>query len=232
MMRPSALLRAVPERDRRALVHGGAIVGLMLLWSKGVPAWHQWETQVRASAAERVREAIRADRLVERLPGLRDSLRARSGRLVATAPLILRGDTPAEATAALTSLIEDAASDAGVELAAVQPQVPEDLTQASSHAVARQSRHAFIPVVVHAELTGDVVALTQFLADLEHGPTVFSLRELVVSQSEPAAPSTRMETLHAGITLAGLARAAAGAQPVGSQASESPSTLAGQSAAQ
>jgi len=205
-MRRVLSLPSLSARDRRTLAGGGLAVTVVLLLGKGVPAWHAWERDSRASAAEVVADAARADQLLATYPALRDSLRARSARTLGIAPLVVEGDTPAAAAATLASFVSDAASDAGVKLGAVQPR--SDGSGAPSTPPQRPAqRHAFVRVSVHGDLTGDVVGLAQFLGDLERGPTLLAVRDLTISQPEPQAPTTRMEALHAEFTVVGLALA-------------------------
>ena len=101
--------------------------------------------------------------------------------------------------------MSDAATDAGVKLGSVQPRVDsEPRTLGAARAPLHQ---AFARISVHGDAVGDVVALTQFLAELEHGPVLLAVRALSITQPEPAAPSSRMETLHAEFAVVGLARA-------------------------
>ncbi len=197
----------VTERDRRTLSRGAVTISVLLLASKGVPAWFAWTRDTRMAAADVTAEAARADATIAAMPVLRDSLRARSGRALALAPLILEGDSPAASAAALGSLVSDAASDAGVRLGGIHPRVDSTTAAGSPARASGTHRGAFAEVVVQGELTGDIVGVTQFLADLEHGPALLRFRELTISQPEPAAPTSRMEALHVEFTVDGLALA-------------------------
>ena len=42
----------VPERDRRTLVIGMLVIGMIVLTSRGIPAWRRWDSQQRATAAD------------------------------------------------------------------------------------------------------------------------------------------------------------------------------------
>jgi hypothetical protein len=183
---------------------GGIVIGSVLLLGRGIPAWHEWTHDAQTSAAELTADATRADALLATYPVIRDSLRVRSTRVVASASLVLNGDTPAAAAATLASLVADAATDAGVTLGAVQPRADASppLTAPGRHPT---QYHGFVPVTVHGDLTGDIVGISQFLGDLERGQTIVSLRDLTISQPDPQAASTRMEMLHAEFTVAGLA---------------------------
>ena len=128
--------------------------------------WRAWDADAQASAADVVAEANRADGLRTTFPASRDSLRARSARVLSLAPRVVEGDTPAAAAATLSSLISAAAADAGVRLGAVQPR--SDVANArGSPEGAAVARQAFVHVSVHGDLTGDVVGLAQFVSELD-----------------------------------------------------------------
>ncbi len=202
----SGLAARLSNRDRRTLMLGAAAIAVLVLLTKDLPAWHAWQRDAEAGAIELAADAARSDAAIAAYPLLHDSLRVRSARLLSLDSTIVAGMDPASAAASLATMVSDAAADAGVKLGAIQPRVdsePHSLgaTRAAAHQV-------FAHVSVRGDAIGDVVALTQFLADLEHGPVLLAVRELSITQPEPAAPSSRMETLHADFTVVGLARAA------------------------
>ena len=203
-MRPPLSLPTLSPRDRRTITIGAIVIGSVLLLGRGIPAWLEWTRDAQTSATELTADAARADALLATYPVIRDSLRTRSARVVATTLLVLDGDTPATAAATLASLVADAATDGGVTLGAVQPRADANalLTTPGRHLTQHQG---FVRVTVHGDLTGDIVGIAQFLGDLERGQAIVSVRDLTISQPEPQAPNTRMELLHAEFTVVGLA---------------------------
>jgi hypothetical protein len=198
------------DRDRRAATIGVVVICALVTLTKGVPAWHSWQHDAEAAATEVVVDAARADGVIAAYPELRDSLRVRTSRLRSLDASIVSGSDPAAAAASLASIVSDAANDAGVKLESVQPRVD---SESRTLGTARVSSHpAFARVSVHGDAVGDVVTLTQFLAQLEHGPVLLVVRALSITQPEPEAPSSRMEKLHAEFAVVGLARAAAEAR--------------------
>jgi len=198
---------AVPElssRDRRTLLRGAAVIAAVLFLAKGVPAWRRWREETGAAAQELAADAQQAETLLKTMPALRDSLRVRSARLQSLAPTIVPGDTPGSAAAALASLVGDAAGDAGVTLGGLEPRA--DTAEATLGAARSRTSSPFVRVSVHGQMTGDIVSIMQFLANIEHGPTILAIRELSITQAEPAASTTHMETLHGDVTVVGLAR--------------------------
>lgn len=193
------------DRDRRTLGVGTAVIATVLLLAKGGPAWRSWERDAVAGATELITDARHSDAVIAAYPAIRDSLHARATRLRSADSSIVAGDDPSSAAASLAGMVADAALDAGVKLGAVQPRV--DSEPHSLGAKSNRPHPDFARVSAKGDATGDIVALTQFLADMEHGPVLLAVREIYIAQPEPAAPSDRMETLHADFTVVGLARA-------------------------
>lgn len=190
MIRPT-----LSARDRRTLLIGAGVIASLVAITRGVPAWRAWVSQARAGAEEQVRAAAEADALVAQAHAARDSLAARNARYVALAPALVAGTTAAEASAALASLVSNAASSAGVKLGAVQ------LRPAADTGV----RRAFVRVGVHADVVGDIAGITTLLTTLEQGPTRLRVREITVTQPDAGSPGDRVEALHAELTVEGLA---------------------------
>jgi Type II secretion system (T2SS), protein M subtype b len=202
MITSSALSR-LSGGDRRTLAVGATVIAGLVLLAKGGPAWRVWQQDTAAGATELAADALRSDAEIAAYPALHDSLRERAARLRSLTPSVLPGDDPASAAATLATIISDAASDAGVKLGTVQPRVDSEPHSLGGDRTAPPP--TFARVSARADAAGDVVALTQFLADLEHGPALLWVRELSITQPDPAAPSSRIETLHAELTVAGLA---------------------------
>jgi hypothetical protein len=184
-------------RDRRMLIIGGTVIASLIVLSKGVPAWRDWVADARSGAAEQVRAASEADGLVAHAKAMRDTLAARNARYVALAPALVAGHTPAEASATLASLVSGAASASGVKLGAVQLRPVADTG----------ARRAFVRVSVHADVVGDIRGVTTMLASLERGPARLRVRDLTVTQPDPASPGDRVEVLKTDFTVEGLAMA-------------------------
>ena len=188
-------MTTLSARDRRTLLVGGAFIASLVVLAKGVPAWRQWVAESRGGALEQARAAADAEMLVARARAMRDSLATRNARYIALAPALVAGNTPAEASATLASLVSSAASTAGVKLGAVQLRAPADTG----------ARRAFVRVSVHADVVGDIHGVTTLLATLERGPARLRVRELTVTQPDAAAPGDRVEALRADLTVEGLA---------------------------
>jgi hypothetical protein len=185
------------SRDRRTLLVGGSVIASLVVLSKGAPAWRDWVAEARAGAIEQIRAAADADVAVGHAKAMRDTLVARNARYVALAPALLAGNTPAEASATLASLVSSAASVAGVKLGAVQLCAPADTG----------ARRAFVRVGVHADVVGDIAGVTGLVAALEHGAVRLRVRDLTVTQPDAASPGDRVEALRAELTIEGLAMA-------------------------
>jgi hypothetical protein len=180
------------RRDRRILVFGFMTVMPLLVIARGFPAWRRWDLASRESAAARLQQAAHARTIIGRARVTHDSLAARQQRFMTLAPLLLRGDTPAMAAAALVSLISTTAMGSSVRLGPVQVR-PDTST-----------RGVFSRVAVHAEITGDVRGVSAFLSTLEQGPTLLAVRELTISQMEPGGAPERAEALHVQLVAEAL----------------------------
>ena len=193
------------RRDRRtALVGAGIVAGLVAL-AKGMPVWRAWDAEVRASAAELVAESARAERSVRALPVVRDSLIARNARYLALAELIVPGDGPTSAAGELATFVSGAATASDLTVGALQVRVDTTALEVEGRTVGSPLAPAFARVSVQGDLTGDVLGLTYFLSEIEDGPFLLSIRELAVSQPEPAAPADRPEMLRVQFVVEGIA---------------------------
>jgi hypothetical protein len=185
--------QAMSARDRRVLLLGAASVALVVGAGRGLPAWREWYAGSRASAVQLRGELARAEESLRHSAVTRDSLTARKRRLVALLPLLASGETPQMAGAGLASSVASAAEAAGVRVGTVQVR-PDSA-----------GRTVFTRVAVRADVTGDVRGVAAFLGALEQDATLLAVRELAVSQPEPAAAADRAEALRVELLVEGLA---------------------------
>jgi uncharacterized protein with GYD domain len=180
-------------RDQRTAMVGSAFIVLALAGRHVIPAVAAWNAAQLSSAAEdrlRVGEG-RAARLD--LPRLRDSTRARRLRLDALDTMLLAAATPVEAAAALASTLEDIADSAPVRVASLQIRVDS-------------ARRGFARVGVRISGAADVRGLADFLSVVEgDDPPWMAVRELSVTQSDPAATPNKPEALHVDLLVEALA---------------------------
>jgi len=189
-------------RDRRALAIGAAAIVALTVLGRGLPALLSWEREMATVAEERGAELARAHVQIARAEIFQDSARAHGARIVALAPLLLGGDSPATASATLAGIVSGAAARANVRVGALQ-----------LHADTA-TRGAFVRVGVRGEVTGDIAGVMAMLASLEHGPTMLAIRELSITQPEPAATPDHMEALHVELLVEGMMqRSAEGRAP-------------------
>lgn len=195
-------------RDRRTLAIGAAVILVLVLFAKGLPAWRRWDADARASAAEMAAEAARAEQTVRLLPASLDSLQARKARFVELGRGVLEGQSSAAAGASLAGLVSGAAARAGVQLGSVQ--VRPDSAGAG----------AFIRIQVRADATGDLPAITRMLGLLEGAPELLAVREVSITQPNPGGPAEQAEALRLELAVEGLALARPAALPRDSVDSE------------
>ena len=184
------------HRDRRTLVAGGVTVLVLLLGVRGIPAWRAWVHATQSSAAAlsarvaMARRDVAGRRIITRTA---DSL---AQAYLALAPALLRGNTPAQASASLASYVSDAAAASGTHLGAVQLSVDSGAAHAELYKVS-----------IRADVTGDVRGVTALLRTLEGGNApLLAVRTLSISQSDPGAPTNHAEVLQVSIEVDGLGR--------------------------
>jgi hypothetical protein len=179
-------------RDRRALVFGACMILIVLVGRNVVPALFTWQRGVRDAASRNEEKLGRAKLSLGRAARVQDSLKSRSARLVALAPALLGGDSPATASATLAGIVSGAAARSNVRIGALQ--LSADTA----------TRGVFTRVSVHGDATGDIAGITAMLSALEGGPTLLAIRELSITQPEPGAPSDHAEALRVELAVVGL----------------------------
>jgi hypothetical protein len=184
--------RGISARERRALALGGACIVTMFAAARGVPALLSWKRDLRSEAAERRSSVADARAIIGVEQGVRDSTALEGQRVIALAPLLLSGDTPASASATLAGIISGAAAVSNVQLGALE------LRSDSS------AQLAFTRVVVKGSANGDIHGLTRMLRQLEAGPPLLSVEEMSITQAELNAAPEHMEVLHMELVVAGL----------------------------
>jgi hypothetical protein len=180
------------QRDRKVLATGAIACAALAAGARGIPALLQWTRDSRGAAAQLVGEEARARASIARADETRDTLTSRNARYLALAPRLLEGESAAGAGAALASILSGAAAVSSVRVGSVQIRA-----DTATHGV-------FTKVAVSVDLTGDIRGLTAMLATLERGPALLAVRELSITQPEPAAGDDRAETLRADLMVEGL----------------------------
>jgi len=181
-------------KDRRTAVVGAVVVGSLIGFSRGLPALREWEKTRVADAEELTAKASSARANVRMLRTMRDSLSARKQRLAAMASVMLSGTSAAAAAADLASSLDEIATSSRVKIISMQ-------LRADSAATG-----ALTKIAVRVSGTTDVTGLAAFLRAVEANDSPFVVRELTVSQSDPAAPASKPEALHIDAVVEALAR--------------------------
>jgi hypothetical protein len=182
------------DRDRKTAIFGVTVVGALIGLSRGVPALAAWERTQVAEASDMTARASSARASVKVLTVLRDSLRARHERLAAIDSTMLRGTSAAAAAADLASSLDDLATSSRLKVTAMQ-------LRADSAAAGALTR-----VAVRVTATTDAVGLAAFLRAVEGNDMPLVVRELAVSQPEPAAPESKPEALRVDVLVESIAR--------------------------
>ena len=188
MKRLRRLLERISAKERRTVAVGALV--MITAWAvlRAAPHAIQRTEALRARAALASASLVRAREVVAAEPAARESLAARAGRLVAIAPRLLGGETAAEATSELASLVGGAAAMRQVRL------VQQDARPDSGASV-------FTRITMRLEAEGDVGGIAAWLADLEEGPKLISVVSLSVNAPEPGASGTQAERLRAAVVI-------------------------------
>jgi len=180
-------------RDRRVLLIGGAVIALLVLFARGLPAWRRWDAAARADARRELGREADARAAVAGLRATLDSAEARRDRLGRLTPALLDGESPSAAAATLASILTGAAARAGVLLGAVDVQ-PDTA-----------SGGTFTRVAVRTGVTGDLEGVTELLRYLESVPELLAVREISITQPDAGGTPDRPEALQVELTIQGLA---------------------------
>lgn len=178
-------------RDRRALLLGGVAIAGAVLGLRVLPWAVRRATQAHAMLRERTTLLARTREEMASLPTLRDSAAVLSQALVALAPQVLSGSTPAEAGADLSGRMNLAASRAPAKVERLDP-LPDS---SGGGALGR--------VRVHAALETDVRGLIALIRAIDAGDEVLKLDELRVEAPEPGNAQRGPEILKVEITVSG-----------------------------
>jgi len=178
-------------RDRRALLVGGITVAGAVLGLRVLPWAVRHATGARTVLGERATLLARTREEMASLPTLRDSAAVLSQALVALAPQVLSGTSPAEAGADLSGRMNLAASRAPAKVERLDP-LPD------SSGEGRLGR-----VRVHAALETDVRGLIALIRAIDAGDEVLKLDELRVEAREPGTVQRGPEILKVEITVSG-----------------------------
>jgi len=192
---------SVSARDRRTLVTGACVVALIIGVGRGGPAWLTW-TRARVNAAAEAGEQLAsAKRSAFGLAAFTDSANVRSRRLDSVRALLVRARTPESAAASFASLVGATAEAQGADVIAV--------TLSADTVV----RWGMARVAVRLSAESDLAGLMALLAVLETRPMPIVIRDLSVSQPDPAAPRSKADALRFDMvvqTLAAIRREPAG----------------------
>ena len=178
-------------RDRRALLVGGIAIAGAVLGLRVVPWAVRRVTMAHAALRERATLLARAREEIASLLLLRDSAAVLSQALVALAPQVLSGSTPAEAGADLSGRMNLVAARAPAKLERLDP-VPD------SSSTGRLGR-----VRVHAAFETDVRGLIALICAIDAADEVLTLDELRVEAREPGSVQRGPEILTIEITVSG-----------------------------
>jgi hypothetical protein len=182
-------VKALGLRDRRALLGGLSLVLGTAALLRGVPAAVRSIRVLRDKAIAQRATLARVEDVIVRGPAVRDSLGQTFQDIVALAPDLVDGDSPADAQAGLSTVLSLAASRHALKVVRVDP-LPDSVAG------------VFHRVALHAELEGDIAGVTGLLGSLETGKPLLTVSSLSIGT--PAVPHPRAsEALHVTLEVGG-----------------------------
>jgi len=184
----------ISQRDRRTLLAGIVIIGLIVAVGKGIPAWQRWDRAQKDGADHQARELAMATEGMRALPELRDSVAARQRRAATLLSRLVAAPSVPEAAAALATELSTAADGAGIRVFTLSIRPDSAI------------RDGYARVAVRVNAAGDVAGLTRYLSLIETDSLLLAVRELTVGQPAPAAPDSIAEGLHFDVLVEALAR--------------------------
>jgi hypothetical protein len=182
------------KRDTRALFRGLIVMGTIIGLAKGVPAWRNWEGNVRRNAGSTLHHVALVEAGVRQLAKMRDSIEARRLRFDSLSTGLFEAATVQEATAALAVHVSETATVSEVKVNTLQ-----------LHADSAYASDGFARIGVRLNATSDVTGLAELLRFIEGDSLLLTVLEMNVTQPEPAAPDSKVETLHFELLIEGLA---------------------------
>jgi hypothetical protein len=170
---------------------GGCVVAASVIVLRVIPLGVESTRAAHALLSERAVLLARTRDELAALPKLRDSAAILTQALVALAPQVLSGSTPAEAGADLSGRMNLAASRAPARVDRLDP-VPD------SSGTGRLGRAR-----VRVAFETDVRGLVAFLRAIDAADEVLTLDELHIEAPEPGAPDRGPELLKVEVTISG-----------------------------
>lgn len=183
-------MKGLGRRDRRALLWG---VGVLLgtgVFLRGVPAVVRMVGALRDRAAAQRATLARVEDVIVRAPAVRDSLAQTFQDIVALAPALVDGDTPADAQAGLSALFSLEAGRHALKVVRMDP-LPDS------------AAGVFHRVALHAELEGDIAGVTGLLGSVEAGDPLLTVSSLSIGTPDAVPHPRASEVLHVTLDLGG-----------------------------
>lgn len=188
------ILPTLARRDRYTALFGvGAVLSIVLL-GRVLPSWIAWNHSISEAGMATSIELAESSVAVRRASLFDSAQAAGEKKLLSLARALLDGESVGLASATLTDVLTEAASDANVTLGAVQVQ-PED-----------ESRGTIRTLHAHGDLDGDIAGVMAFTSTLEGALPLIAIRRLVVSTTNPAAGGDHAEAIHAEFVVDAIAR--------------------------
>jgi len=191
---------SMSQRDRRALTVGTIIISMLFLFAIGLPTFRSWEATQLANASDAARDLSSVLRARRTYAAVHDTLVARQHRFAVLDSSLLSGASASGIAAALASRLGELADDNAVKITTLQLR-PDTVVS-----------NGLVRVDVRVTGVADVTGLAGFVKDVEGQKTPMVVKELSVSQPEPAASDAKPEALRIDLLVSGLGAVRSGAR--------------------
>jgi hypothetical protein len=183
-------VKPLARRDRRALTWGCGVILSAVALLRGVPVAMRGVGALRDRTIAQRATLARVEDVVERRPAVRDSLAQTFQDIVALAPVLVDGDTPADAQAGLAALFSLEANRHALKVIRLDP-LPDS------------AAGVFHRVGLHAELEGDIAGVTGLLANLETGEPLLTVASLTIGAPDVVPHPRTSEALRLKLDVGG-----------------------------
>lgn len=201
-------LPSLGARDRRALRLGAWIMVPLLFATlvvrPGVGALFEHRAAVQRDRALLAREL----RLVAESPRERQMLRAAERALSGSGPRLFAGAEPVSASAELARYVSREAKASGLTIEQSETETVLDTVAGSATAAGAafapgENAGGNRPLRISIRASGDIIAVTTFLARLEHGAKLVRVEQITIVAGDSTSDDG---SLSLGATLSGFAR--------------------------
>lgn len=185
--------RGLRRRDKRALLVGLALLVPAVLFRAGIAPWMEYRSDLRDTLAAERDALVREQFAIAQAQRDPDRGERYAELLDAAEPWLLGGSTQMAASGALSRLVTQMGSRAGILIQEIQTRDGDE------------TGDGIAPVIVAVRALGDLEGLLRFLHDVENGELLLEVRELTLQTAgRNDGDLERGQLMTAGLVITGL----------------------------